>query len=91
MIELPESEKKQIFAKGIEILKELLQREKKSSRSKFLPITNLKNFYEIFYKWLVKWNNKDILMVFYIEFKDDFEFDDFFFRLLNKIEKKTFN
>ncbi len=91
LIELPESEKKQIFSKGKEILNELLQREKKSSRLKFLPITNLKNFYEIFYKWLIIWNSKDVLMEFYLEFRNDFDFDDFFFRLLNKIENKTFN
>jgi len=91
LIELPESEKEQIYSKGKEILYELLKREKKSSSAKLLPITHLENFYEIFYKWLVIWNNKDVLMEFYLEFKDDFDFDDFFFRVLNKVKRKTFN
>ncbi|KKN55775.1 hypothetical protein LCGC14_0578820 [marine sediment metagenome] len=90
LIVLPDSEKKQIYTKGKEILKTLLIREEKSS-SKFLPITYLKNFYDIFYEWLVNWGNNDILIEFYLEFKDDFDFDDFFFLLLNKVKKKIFN
>ena len=90
LIALPESEKKQIYSKCKEILKILLIREKKSS-SKILHLTNLESFYKIFYNWLVNWGNNDILMDFYLEFKDDFDFFDFFLLLLNKYEKDRIN
>ena len=90
LLELPESEKKQIYSKGNEILKELLRSEKKTS-SKFLHITEFKSFYKIFYEWLVNWNNREVLQEFYLEFKDSFDFNDFFFLLLKNLERKTFN
>ena len=75
--DLPESDKKYIFLEGKKILKKLFQ-----------SVTRAQDFFEVFYDWLIDWGNKNVLIEFYYEFKDYFDFDDFFFRAKSRINNE---
>lgn len=69
--DLPESDKNYIYLVGKEFLNNLLKKEK-SLRPKysFQSNTRAQDFFDVFYKWLIDWGNKDFLIEFYYEFKD---------------------
>jgi len=91
LIDLPESEKRFVFSKGKELLENLLKQEPEPSpKYSFQSLTHVQDFYKIFYTWLIDWGNKEVLMEFYYEFKDYLDFDDFFFRAKNRIDKEKF-
>jgi len=74
---LPESDKKYIFLEGKKFLSKL-----------FKSVTRAQDFFEVFYDWLIDWGNKNVLIEFYYEFKDYFDFDDFFFRAKSRINNE---
>jgi len=89
MNDLPESDKKYIYLEGKEFLNNLLKKEKMPHpKYSFHSETRVQDFFDVFNKWLIDWENKDVLIEFYYEFKDYFDFDDFFFRVKSKINNE---
>ncbi len=87
--DLPESDKGYIFSDGRKLLKNLLKKEEKPTpKYSALSLTRAQDFFEVFYKWLIHWGNKDVLIEFYYEFKDYFDFDDFFFQANSRLKEE---